>query len=105
LWKQVWSFAGNRERASVNQMFLQPFFAYTTTSLVTVGLNSESSANWNADDKWTIPINVSVSKLSSFGLFPASYQFGVGVFTASPASSGASWKVRFALTVLMPRRR
>ena len=86
-------------------MFLQPFFAYTTKSLVTLGLNSESSANWNADDKWTIPINVSVSKLSSFGVFPASYQIGAGVFAASPAGSGASWKVRLALTVLMPRKK
>src|SRR5262249_23403834 len=30
LWNQVWSFAGNTDRADVNQMFVQPFLAYTT---------------------------------------------------------------------------
>jgi hypothetical protein len=41
------------------------------------------TANWNADEDdstWTIPINFIVSKLSSFGTFPASYQLGFGVF-------------------------
>jgi hypothetical protein len=31
-----------------------------------------------------VSINVIVSKLSSFGIFPASYQFGVGGFVGSP---------------------
>src|SRR5215471_11319268 len=30
LWNQIWSFAGNTDRADVNQMFVQPFVAYTT---------------------------------------------------------------------------
>ena len=30
LWNQIWSFSGNPERADVDQMFVQPFFAVTT---------------------------------------------------------------------------
>jgi hypothetical protein len=105
LWNQIWSFAGNSQRDDVSQMFLQPFVAYTTKNLVTITLQSESTANWKAaDHKWSVPINVLFAKLSSFGAFPASYTIGFGVFAASPAI-GPDWKLRAALTILMPRRR
>ena len=106
LWNQIWSFAGNKVRGDVNQMFLQPFLAYNTKNLYTFTLQSESTANWNADgDTWTVPINVVVSKLSSFGPFPASFAIGVGAFAASPDVGGADWKLRAALTILLPRKR
>jgi hypothetical protein len=105
LWNQVWSYGGNDNRADVNQMFIQPFFAYTTKTAVTYTVNSESSANWDADEKWTVPINFSVAKLSSFGTFPASYQIGLGVFATSPADGGADWKLRAGMTILLPRRK
>ena len=105
LWNQIWSFAGNTERSDVSQMFLQPFVAYTTESLWTLTVQSETTANWEADeDQWTVPINVVVAKLSSFGPFPASYQFGFGVFAAHP-EVGPSWKIRSAIVILLPRRR
>jgi hypothetical protein len=105
LWNQIWSFSGNTERKDVNQMFLQPFLAYNTKSLWTFTLQSETTANWEADeDRWTVPINVLVAKLSSFGPFPASYQFSFGLFAAHP-EVGPSWKIRSAIVLLLPRRR
>lgn len=105
LWNQIWSFSGNSDRADVNQMFLQPFFAYQTTRTVTVTLQSETTANWEVDEnRWTVPINVIVAKLSSFGTFPASYQLGFGGFVAHP-DIGPSWKIRGAVVILLPRRR
>ena len=104
LWNQVWSFSGDASRRDVNQMFLQPFLAYQATRTVTLTLQSESVANWEADEgKWTVPINILVSKLSSFGVFPASYQIGFGGFVAHP-DTGPSWKIRGAIVVLLPRR-
>jgi hypothetical protein len=104
LWNQVWSFSGNTQRADVDQMFVQPFFAYQATRTVTFTLQSETTANWETDeDRWTVPINVIVSKLSSFGVLPASYQLGVGGFAAHP-EVGPLWKVRGAIVILLPRR-
>src|SRR5215471_7163927 len=58
LWNQVWSFAGDPTRRSVNQMFLQPFLAYQATKTVTLTVQSESTADWKATtDTWTVPIN------------------------------------------------
>ena len=105
LWNQIWSFAGNPDRNDVSQMFLQPFLAYNTQSLWTITIQSESTSNWEAEeDKWTVPINLLFAKLSSFGPFPASYQFGFGVFAAHP-ETGPSWKIRAAIVILLPRSR
>jgi hypothetical protein len=67
-------------------------------------VQSETTANWQVEEgRWTVPINVIASKLSTFGTFPASYQFGVGGFVSHP-EVGPSWKVRGAIVVLLPRR-
>ena len=105
LWNQTWSFAGDPARDDVSVMFLQPFVSYTGANLVTVGVQSEASANWKSPDHtWTVPIILTVSKLSTFGMFPASYGVGAGVFVAKP-EIGPSWRLRATLTVLLPRRR
>ena len=105
LWNQIWSFAGNAARQDVSQMFVQPFLSCTGKNVVTYSLSSESTVNWKAQGrKWTVPIIVSVAKLSSFGTFPASYSVGVGVYAAKP-DLGPSWKLRASMTVLMPRKR
>ncbi len=84
---------------------VQPFLAYNTKSLWTITLQSETTANWKAeDDQWTVPINLLFAKLSSFGPFPASYQFGAGVFAARP-DTGPKWKIRAAIVILLPRRK
>jgi hypothetical protein len=105
LWNQLWSFSGDASRSDVNQMFLQPFLSYQATPTITLTVQSETTANWEVEeDRWTVPINVVVSKLSSFGTFPASYQLGGGVFPVHP-DVGPSWKVRGAIVILLPRAR
>ena len=105
LWNQVWSFSGDPARNDVNQMFLQPFASYQATHTITLTVQSETTANWETDEgRWTVPINFLVSKLSSFGTFPASYQMGFGVFPVHP-EIGPSWKVRAAIVLLLPRAR
>jgi hypothetical protein len=103
LWNQVWSFSGDPSRNDVNQMFLQPFLSYQATHTLTLTIQSETTANWTVkEDRWTVPINVLAAKLSTFGTFPASYQFGFGVFPVHP-SAGPSWKIRAAIVILLPR--
>ena len=105
LWNQLWSFSGNPSREDVNQMFVQPFLAYTTKKALTLSVQSESTGNFKADDEqWTVPINFIVSKVASFGMFPASYQVGFGAFAVHPETS-PSWKIRGAIVLLLPRQR
>jgi hypothetical protein len=103
----MWDVAdtGDPDRSDVNQSFLQPFLAFTTKGAFTYTVNSESSANWEATsgEEWTVPINVTVSKITKFGPFPMSLGAGAGYFVESP-TGGPDWKLRFQATVLLPRR-
>ncbi len=102
---QVWSVAGDKRRADVNQMFLQPFVAYQATRTITLTATSESTANWEVhDDRWTVPVLFEVSKLDKFGPFPASYQLGYAFFPEHP-DLGPTWNIRGAVILLLPERK
>lgn len=109
LWNQLWSFArvSDLPRADVNQGFFQPFLAHNTKTGMTYTLQSESTANWQAEksgDVWTIPLNFIVSKITTLGPFPFSVQGGFGVFLAAP-DGGPEWKLRTNFVVLLPRKK
>ena len=103
----LWSFAntGSVERDNVNQTYVQPFLSYATPGGVTLGINSESSANWEApSDKWTVPISGSISKITKFGPFPMSIGASAGVYVAKP-SGGPDWKLRAVFTLILPKKK
>jgi hypothetical protein len=97
---QIWSFAGEATRRSVNATFLQPFVSYTTRTKTTFGFNAESTYNWN-DDQWTVPLNVSVSQLLRIGKLPVSFAVG-GRYYAEGPRGAPDWGVRFVITPLFP---
>jgi hypothetical protein len=108
LLNHLWSFsdASDIERSAVNQTFLQPFLAYTTNTGVTYTVQSEASGNWEAasGEKWTVPINVTTSKVTRLGPFPFSLALGGGYYVERP-SGGPEWRLRFTTTLILPRGR
>ena len=103
LFNHVWSFAGDEDAPDVNQTFLQPFFAVATSKAMTFTLQSEMTANWEADDDdvWTIPLNFQVSKVAKIGPFPASFGAGPGVYLVTP-DGGPEWRLRGVVTLMLP---
>ena len=104
----LWSYAGDdftggAVREDVNSTFLQPFVNYTTKGAVSISVNVEASANWEADDTWTVPLHFNVAKLTRFGPFPMNVGGGVGIFTAAP-DGRPDWRLRFVATLLLPRQ-
>jgi hypothetical protein len=106
---QIWGIAdtGNVPRTDLNQMFIQPFCAFTTPHAVTYTIQSETTANWEASggDRWNIPINVLVSKVTKLGPFPFSIGGGAGYFVDSPDGTGANWKLRAFFTLILPSKK
>jgi hypothetical protein len=104
----IWSFASaTKDRADVNLGYFQPVIAHTSRNGVTILISTEAIADWNAedpDDRWSIPINLMVSKLTRFGATPMSIQVGGGYYVAKP-SHGADWQLRTTFTLLFPRGR
>jgi hypothetical protein len=104
----LWSYAGDdftggAVREDVNSTFLQPFVNYTTKGAVSLGVNVEASANWEADDSWTVPLHFNVAKLTRFGPFPMNVGGGAGIFLTAP-DGRPDWRLRFVATLLLPRQ-
>lgn len=103
---QQWSFAGDGDRRDVSAAFFQPFVAFAATKTVTLTLNSESTANWRADDgddRWSVPIQLFVSDIVKLGKQPISIQAGGGWFATSP-DGGPDWRLRTTFTLLVPAK-
>lgn len=99
----IWSFAdhGGPGRPDVSSTFLQPFVSWTNANRTTVGINSESTYDWQAR-QWTVPINMTVAHLYRFGRQPVQLTGGVRVYAVSP-NQGPDWGLRFVATFLFPK--
>ncbi len=101
----LWSFAGDDDRADVNAMTLQPFLNYnlakgwylTTAPLIT--------ANWEADDddRWTVPIGGGVGRIFEIGHQPINAQLSAYYNAVTPDDTGADWQLRAQWTFLFPK--
>ncbi len=103
LLNHIWSVAGDDTRSDVSSTFLQPFLSYTTRTAWTIGINTESSYDWTAE-QWAVPIHFTVSKLVKFGNQPMSFGVGPRCWATSPAGGPQNCVVRFVVTALFPRR-
>lgn len=96
----VWSFAG-RSGSTVNATSLQPFLAYTDSSLTTFGLGSEAAYDWDAR-QWLVPLDVTVSQLVRIDETPVDFAIGGRSYLDRPAG-GPNWGVKFTVTFMLPK--
>lgn len=97
--RQVWSVAGNENRADVSQLFINPGFAHAFKSGAGLGANVEMTQDWN-ENKFQAYLNVSGSMISKFGKLPVS--FSMGPRLPLNLQSPGDWGVRFGFTVILP---
>ncbi len=98
----IWSFAGDGDRANVNATYLQPFLSYRTKDAWTFGVSTESTYDWNSH-QWSVPINLSVSKIVKLGPLPVSLSAGVRYWADSPDNGPEGLGFRVGMTFLFPR--
>jgi hypothetical protein len=98
----VESFAGQGDRAYISSTFVQPFLSYITKTKTTIGLNSESTYDWR-NEKWSIPVNLSVSQLLKVGDLPMQVSAGVRYWAESPANGPEGFGFRAGITFLFPK--
>jgi hypothetical protein len=99
---QLWGITGGEGRPKVNQMFLQPFFAYNWKSGAGLGGSFEYTQNWtsNTTTIWFIP---NISGVTSIGKQKTQLAFGPRFNLAAPKSSKAEWGWRAAAVFLFPK--
>lgn len=98
---QIWSYAGQDDRAEVNSMFLQPFVNFTFPTATSIFFDTESTYDWN-EGQWAVPLNLAVSQVLKIGELPISVQLGGRYWAESPAG-GPEWGLRLNIVLLFPR--
>ncbi|MDP3584771.1 MAG: transporter [Thiobacillus sp.] len=99
----IWSVAGDDDRRDISATFLQPFVSYTTKTLTSFTLNTESTYDWKAE-QWSVPINFMVSQMLKVGNQPLTLQAGARYWADSPDGAGPEgWGFRLAVTLLFPK--
>ena len=99
---QVWSIAGDKNRTDVNQLFLQPFFAYNWKTGAGIGTNFEITQNWQASTT-TVWFNPIVNGVTSLGKQKMQLAIGPRFNLAAPLGFKADWGWRAAVVFLFPK--
>lgn len=86
----------------LNSTFFQPFLAYTTPSAWTFGANIEGGYNWTSEEV-SLPVNLTVSKLTSIGGQRVQFQVGGRYWLESPTNGPEDFGVRAAIVFLFPK--
>jgi len=98
---QIWSVAGNEDRADVSQMFLQPFVNYNWKSGAGIGLNMEWTQNWNSNTS-TVWLNPVLSAVTSIGEQKTQFVIGPRFNLAAPDGGKADFGWRAVVVFLFP---
>jgi hypothetical protein len=99
----VWSFAGDDARSDISATFVQPFLSYTNKSFTTLGVNTESTYDWKSE-KWSVPINFSVTQMLKISGQPITVSAGARYWASTPSGVGPEgWGFRVALTFLFAK--
>jgi hypothetical protein len=101
LWNHLWSVAGSSNRPDLNATFFQPFLSKGLGKGVTATVDLESSYDWEGRH-WVVPMNLSASKVTTFGNQLVSIGGGLRYYIESPAG-GPDWGLRFTFTLLFPK--
>jgi hypothetical protein len=102
----LWSFAGDSDRADVNSMTLQPFLNYNLPKGWYLTTAPVITANWEADgdNRWTVPLGGGVGRLFEIGHQPVNAQLSAYYNVVTPDDTGADWQLRAQFTFLFPKR-
>ncbi len=97
---QIWSVAGEADRAAVSQLFVQPFFTYNWKSGAGIGVVGSITQNWETKIN-TTTITVPFTGITKFG--KQIIQFAVGPQFPVTGNPIASFGWRAQLTLIFPK--
>ena len=100
----IWSFAGDDDRSSVNQMLIEPFINYNLDGGWYLISDMILTANWNASSsqRWTVPLGGGAGKLFKIGNQPINSRLEAYYNVVTP-DAGPDWQVVFTFQFLFPK--
>jgi hypothetical protein len=101
----IWSFAGDASRASVNQMQLQPEINYNFPANPNryLSFSPTLTANWQAsgNERWTVPVSLGIGQLVKIGRQSVNFQATAYYNVVAPPGYG-NWTPELLVQFLYP---
>jgi len=103
--QNLFSVAGPKERADVNQMLLQPFVNYNMRHGWYLTSSPIITSNWevNSNNRWTVPVGGGVGRIVHFGKLPVNTYAQLFRNVERPDGT-TSWSARFQMQFLFPKK-
>jgi hypothetical protein len=99
---QLWSFAGDSDRADVSLFTFQPFFNYNFEGGWYLSTSPIITANWKASgEQWTLPIGGGGGRVFNIGSQPVNLS-AQAFWNAVKPEGAADWTLRVQFTLLFP---
>ncbi len=101
----IWSFAGEDDRADVNQGLLQYFINYNFPGGFYFTSAPVITANWEADsdDRWTVPFGGGFGKILKIGKLPINTSLSA-YYNVEHPDNGPEWSARLQFQFLFPKK-
>jgi hypothetical protein len=102
--QQWWSFAGDGDRKHTNQVNILPLIYRFFGDGWSVGYSGNILADWteSGGDRWTVPLGLSIGKVTKIGILPVQIQLGVQYFVERP-KGGPEWNIQLQVTPVIPK--
>jgi hypothetical protein len=101
----VWSFAGDKERAAVNQLVIQYFINYNLKKGYYITSSPIVTSDWRAPSgqRLTLPFGGGIGRVHKWGRQPVNWNIGIFGNALHP-QYGASWTFRLQVALLYPKK-
>lgn len=102
--RQLWSFAGDDDRSSVNQTLIEPFINYNLDDGWYLITDMIITANWSArsGNQWTVPIGGGIGKLFNIGKQPINSRLEA-YYNIERPDGAPDWSAVFTCVFLFPK--
>ena len=102
--RQLWSFAGDDDRADVNQFLIEPFLNYNLPGGWYLITDPIATANWDTDSgqRWTIPLGGGAGKLFKIGSLPINSRIEA-YYNVERPENAPDWQMIFTFQMLFPK--
>lgn len=100
----VWSFAGQSDRADVNFFLAQYFVNYNMDHGWYLVSSPIITSNWEAssDNQWIVPFGAGVGNIFKLGKQPMNFNMQA-FYNAVKPDFGPDWQIRFQLQFMFPK--
>jgi hypothetical protein len=100
---QIWSIAGDENRADVNQMYIQPILVYNWKSGAGVNLIAEYTQSWESNTS-NVVLTPTVNGITKLGTQLVQLAVGPLIPIAGPARTRADFGMRASINFLFPKK-